>query len=338
MPIHTVLGTIDPDRLGPTSMHEHLFLDAADALEDPETETIDQPVTIDQLGDLHWNAVSNRANLALDDADLLTAELQRVREHGGGAIVDVTPFGMGRRVADLPIISEHSGVHILMGCGFYRHPSHPPWVAQQSAEQLAEYLVGELENGLDGTGIKPALIGEIGTADPVSDDEWKVLHASAIAAELTGVALSIHVDPQGGYQTPLILEWLTGHGADPTRVIMGHSDEVLNLDNHRDLMNTGATVEYDLFGTEFYYPGRGNYATDYERMEAVAILVSEGYSDRLVLGCDVQCKTMLETYGGMGYAHIMKRIAPDLRENFGVPQDDLNQILIKNPARLLDRP
>ena len=319
-------------------MHEHLLIDAVDALDDPDTEMIDRPITIDQIGDLRWNAVSNKFNLSLDDPDLAVVELRRFHAAGGRGIVDVTPLGIGRRVAELPAISERSGVHIMVGCGFYRGPSHPPWVDEQSAEELAAYLIDELENGLDGTGIRPAIIGEIGTTDPVTENEWKVLHGSAIAAVRSGAAISVHLDPQGQHQAGRILEWLVAHGADPTRVVFGHSDEILDFDNHRSLMDEGATVEYDLFGTEFYYPGRGNYATDYERMQAVALLVSQGYADRLVLAGDVHLKMMLTAYGGMGYAHVMGRIVPALRDEFGVDPRYLDRMLVANPARLLNRP
>ena len=318
-------------------MHEHLLINAVDALDDPDTQTIDRPITMELIGDLRWNAVSNKFNLSLDDPEITVAELRRFHAAGGRGIVDVTPIGIGRRVAELPAISERSGVHIMVGCGFYRGPSHPPWILEQSAEDVAAYLIDELDNGLDGTGIRPAIIGEIGTTDPVTENEFKVLHGSAIAAERTGAAISVHLDPQGQYQAPRILAWLVDHGADPTRVVFGHSDEILDLDNHRSLMDSGATVEYDLFGTEFYYPGRGNYATDYERMEAVAMLVSEGYGDRLVLAGDVHLKMMLTAYGGMGYAHVMGRIVPFLKDEFGVGIKDLNRILVENPARLLDR-
>ena len=338
MPVHTVLGRIDSQELGPTSMHEHLLIDAVEALEDADTETIDRPITIDQIGDLRWNAVSNRFNLSLDDPETTVAELRRFYAAGGRGVVDVTPIGIGRRVAELPAISERAGVHIMVGCGFYRGPSHPDWLKERSAEDLAAYLMDELENGLDGTGIRPSIIGEIGTTDPVTPDEWKVLQAAAVASSSTGAAISVHLDPQGQYQAGRILEWLTDHEADPTRIVFGHSDEILDLDNHRRLMDAGATVEYDLFGTEFYYPGRGAYVTDYERMEAVTLLVSEGYADRLVLAGDIHLKMMLTAYGGMGYAHVMGRIVPALRDHFGVPSRELDRMLVDNPARLLDRP
>ena len=49
-------------------------------------------------------------------------------------------------------------------------------------------------------------------------------------------------------------------------------------------------------------------------------------------------KMMLRVYGGMGYAHLMERIVPSLIERFHVDREHIDQILVKNPARLLDRP
>ena len=319
-------------------MHEHLLIDAVDALDDPDTETVDRPITIDQIGDLRWNAVSNKFNLSLDDPEITVTELHRFHAAGGRGIVDVTLIGIGRRVAELPAISERSGVHIMVGCGFYRGPSHPPWIGEQSAEDVAAYLIDELENGLDGTGIRPAVIGEIGTTDPVSANELKVLHGSAIAAERTGAAISVHLDPQRQHQAPRILAWLVDRGANPTRVVFGHSDEILDLDNHRSLMDSGATGEYDLFGTEFYYPGRGYYATDYERMEAVALLVSAGVRRPAGAGRRRTPQDDAHRLWRYGYAHVVGRIVPALRDGFGVDSENLKRMLVENPARLLTRP
>ena len=106
-------------------MHEHLFTNAVDALDDPDTETIDRRITIEQIGDLRWNAVSNKFNLSLDDPEITVAELCRFHAAGSRGIVDATPVSIGRRVAELPAISQGSRVLIMVGCGFYRGPSHP---------------------------------------------------------------------------------------------------------------------------------------------------------------------------------------------------------------------
>ena len=90
-------------------------------------------------------------------------ELRAVQAAGGAAIVDLTLGGMGRRLAEIPRVSRESGVAICVGCGWYVEELHPPEIAGLSVEELAVMLLAELRDGIEDTGIRPALIGEIGT-------------------------------------------------------------------------------------------------------------------------------------------------------------------------------
>ena len=77
------------------------------------------------LGYLRWNALSVPDNLVLDDPEDTIDELRGVQAAGGGAVVDLTLQGMGRRLAELPRISRESGVTICVGCGWYVEEVHP---------------------------------------------------------------------------------------------------------------------------------------------------------------------------------------------------------------------
>ena len=74
-----------------------------------------------------------------------------------------------------------------------------------------------------------------------------------------------------------------------------------------------------------------------ERLDGLVAVLEAGLADRCVLGCSVWTKTQLRAYGGMGYDHLMRRIVPALEQR-GVPADALDAMLVRNPARLLDRP
>ena len=80
MPIHTVLGPIASDELGPTSMHEHLWSDA-NALRTAPREPYpdDSRVTVENLGFIRWNLLALEDNLRLDDPALAVRELEAVR-------------------------------------------------------------------------------------------------------------------------------------------------------------------------------------------------------------------------------------------------------------------
>jgi phosphotriesterase-related protein len=119
--IHTVLGPIEPDQLGPTSMHEHLLSDLR-VWSKPSAEA--PPEGADKvhpgiLGYLRWNALSLPDNLLLEDPADTISELEGVFAAGGRTIVDLTLDAMGLRLEELPAISRATGVNICMGCGWY---------------------------------------------------------------------------------------------------------------------------------------------------------------------------------------------------------------------------
>jgi phosphotriesterase-related protein len=339
MAIHTVLGPIEPDELGPTSMHEHLFIDAQVWFEPPVAEEplADERVTLENRGFLQWNPLASHDNLVIDDEDIVRAELDRVRRAGGSGLVDLTVVGLGRQVARLPAIARATGLHVMVGCGLYVHESHPPWVESASVDDLADRLIGELGEGLDGTSIRPALIGEIGTSSPITDRERKVLLAAGRAGAETGAAVNVHLDRRGPHALEAI-DALMSEGMRPERIVCSHLDERLDWGYHEAVIDAGAVVEYDTFGQEYYFGGVDKNPTDAERLAYVARLVENGHQDHLVLGCDVWVKTATVAYGGLGQEHLLKRIVPELRRAFGIDQGAIDSLVIHNPRRLLDRP
>jgi phosphotriesterase-related protein len=338
MPIHTVLGPIEPAQLGATNMHEHLLIDGRAWLDSPrEDYPVDQKVTLENLGFVRWNLLSLEDNLIMDDPELALQEILPVKASGGSGIVDLTVIGLGRRPRDLQEIARRSGLHIMTGCGLYIHASHPDWVEQCSIGDLTELMVRELAEGIDDTGVIPALIGEIGTSDPVTEREWRVVTAAGRAGARTGAAVNIHLDPRGDHALA-ILDALTTEGMTPDRVIFSHMDQHLDRDYHLRVAHAGAVLEYDTFGSEFYFGSLFKDPTDEERMQYVRMLVDEGFEQQLVLSSDVWVKAQLRAYGGMGFDHVMRRIVPALRDVYGISSAALDTMLIDTPRRLLGRP
>ncbi len=338
MPIHTALGPIEAAQLGPTSMHEHVLVDSRVWLE-PSSELnappMDAPVTIHNLGFLRWNPHSLADNLIVDDPEVCIHELQRVAAAGGSGIVDMTNIGLGRRPAELPEIARRAGVHIMVGCGFYVHDSHPDWVETATDDELEAIMVRDLDEGIDGTEVRAALIGEIGTSSPVTAREERVVRAAGRVGARTGAMVNIHLDARGMHALE-ILAMLTDGGQPPERVVFSHLDERLDLGYHREVAAAGAVIEYDTFGQEVYLPNFKD-PTDKERCDALEVLLGEGLSEQIVLGCDAWIKTVATAYGGTGIEHLFSRIQPMLRDRYGIPQETVDQMLIHNPRRLLNR-
>lgn len=337
MTIHTVLGPIGSDELGFTSMHEHLFTDARVWFEDPLDPDAPTHVTMDSLGWARWNIHRMEDNLVLDDEDAAVSEAKLFARAGGATIVDLTPTNLGPRVRALPAIARRAQVNIAASTALYVHDAHPDWVEDADIDTIAEFFMRELREGIDGSGILPAIIGEIGTSRVITDREWRVVAAAGRAGSETGTAVNVHLDPFPTHALQ-ILEVLQREGMAAERVIFSHMDEHLDLAYHRDVAQAGAILEYDTFGAEFYWGEFHRDATDKQRLDDLTALIQEGYAEQLVAGCDVWMKINLRRYGGLGYAHLPGTIHDVLKRVYGVDQAALTAMFHTTPARLLDRP
>jgi phosphotriesterase-related protein len=343
----TVRGPVATEALGRTLMHEHLFADltvwfapAEDAGPD-----LERPVDMAMLGRLRRDAFAiTRDNLRLTDPVLAADEARRFAHAGGRTIVDVTPPALGRNAEQLRRLSRDTGLNIVMGCGYYVEPAHPAALRAMTAEDIADELVAEITDGVDGTDIRPGIIGEIGTSGVdretgrkqghVTADEEKVLRGSARAAVRSGLSLSVHLDPrgEGGDQ---ILDILASEALPPQQIILGHLDHVPNLDYHLRLAERGVYLQYDNFGREYYWDAEAVYwNNDQWRVDALVALLRAGHGRQLLVSQDVCFKMDLRAYGGYGYDHVLVDIVPALRRA-GVGETDLTTILVDNPRSVL---
>ncbi len=338
--IQTVLGLIPPAELGPTTTHEHLYADFSFMLrpsqDSPSELLADAPIAMEHLGWIRRHYYSNRANLQLTDLDTAIKEVALYRDQGGGAIVDATTVKIGRDPRALARISRETGVHIIMGAGFYVDALHPEGMDERSLDELAHEITSDLMDGVDGSGIKAGIIGEIGCSWPLTTNERKSLAGAAIAQQATGAAITIHPGRDPGAPT-VILQILADNGADISRVIMGHLDRtVFEFDTLRAIAESGCYLEWDLFGNEgSYYPQANlDMPSDALRLGFIRRIIDAGYGDRVVIGHDIFTKHRLVTYGGHGYGHILQNIVPTMRRK-GFSEAEIRAITEENPAQIL---
>jgi phosphotriesterase-related protein len=341
MTVMTVRGPIPVQELGVTLMHEHLLIDLSFLWDQPsfawQEPLVHSHPTLDNRGLLQVDPYVSRPNLVLDDPDLAAEELVPFRKLGGGTVVDLTTTGIQPQPAALRNLSERTGVHIVAGCGYYTQRAHPSEVAQLEEAVLVDRLVHEIEGGLDGTDVRPGIIGEIGTSSPIHPHEAKVLRVAAAAQARTGLAINVHV-AIFFRETLAALDILERAGADLSRVVISHLDEQPDTAYHRAILERGAYVEYDTFGSESYFDGRGAAEpSDRERVNALLELLEAGFADRLLISQDVCTKMQLLRYGGVGYAHILRTVVPRLQRR-GVDEATVRKLLVENPARVLALP
>ena len=114
--VHTVLGPVRPEALGPTLTHEHLLIDFLcmfDPPDDPDGRLkAFQPLTLENLGWIRYDPFRNRDNLLRLDEESAISEIALFQQAGGGTIVDVTTIGIGRSPEALVrIAQDHRAKH-----------------------------------------------------------------------------------------------------------------------------------------------------------------------------------------------------------------------------------
>ena len=336
----TVLGPVPASELGPTMTHEHLLIDFSTTFTRP-TAASDlgrayELVSLKNLGWVRYNWNMNLDNLYLTDEETAIHEAELYRRVGGRTIVEATTIGIGRDPLGLARVSTAAGIHVIMGAGYYVAATHPANMDDLDEDWLAARIVRDIAEGVDGTGVKAGIIGEIGCTWPLADNERKSLRAAAAAQRETGAPLLIHPgrNPQAPFE---ILDVLADAGADIDRTIMSHLDRTYtDVDALLEFAARGSYLEYDLFGVESsYYPlGDIDMPSDAQRLDFIRRLIAEGHQDRIVVGHDVFSKHRLTAYGGHGYGHVLENIVPRMRKR-GMTEESIRAIVIDNPARVL---
>lgn len=301
--VQTVTGPVAPEAIGLTLPHEHVYLDM-------------------------WSTdgVTHVGQLA--DDDLLAAELGAFAAAGGSCLVDQTPGGAGRDPLALAAMSRRVGLSIVLGCGWYTEPFYPPsdGLARRDTAEIAQTLIAEIRDGLDGTGVRPGLIGEIGASQGwVSPLEERVHRAAARAQVATGLPLATHTLHHGaGRQQMRILD---EEGVDPARVSIGHCDTWPDLAYCLQVARWGGYVSLDNIGFDL-----GDHEARVRRL--VLELVEAGFAGQVLLSQDVGQMTELRSRGGRGYAYMSERFLPALAAD-GLDAASAQAITVDNPRRWL---
>jgi phosphotriesterase-related protein len=341
----SVLGTIDSKALGITLPHEHIFCDARknfffEPVNPAEKALSKAPVTLENLFWVRAHALSNLDCLQSPDEMVLARELLAYKEAGGSTIVDVStkPVG-GDNPLGLQRLARLTGLNIIMGAGYYMGLLFSPEVAALTEKQLADRLIRDLTEGIGGTGVRAGIIGEIGLTPALREDERRLLRACAAAQGQTGAPLTIHPPGLDSRLIREILNMLRENGGRLDRTVICHIDIMgMNLDTARQIADAGCYIEFDTFGHLFppFLLGESmmSFPGESQRINAVMQLINEGYLERILLSHDTFLKVLLTSYGGFGYAHILRNIVPVMLRQ-GVTPKQVDTMIIDNPGRLL---
>lgn len=335
--VRTVLGNVGSADLGLVLPHEHLVNDNAVAVRPAAyprvAALLDGPVRADLAWLLADHPYESADNCRLDDHDAIAADLQTFAAVGGRTVVDLTPPGIGRDPQRLRALSERTGVQVVMGSGWYLQASHPPHLATSTPDELAAELVAEFDPSHD---LRPGVIGEIGVSPTFTDDERTALRAACQAQREVGVPLFVHLPGWQRRAHEVLDVVLTEEGVDPAAVVLCHMDPSgADRSYQLSVAERGATLEFDMVGMPFAFPGEGQSPPPTETAAAVVALVHAGHGGQLLLSHDLFLKAMLSRFGGNGLAYVPVVFADRLRAA-GLTDDVVTALMTDNPRALFE--
>src|SRR4051812_43427794 len=195
--VNSVLGPLDVADLGFTLPHEHLFTASAGIFQTyPEL-----------FGDFE------------DFTQQLESTLREAHRGGVQTLIDVSTLDLGRDVRLLADMSRRTGVNIVCATGIWRDIPRVLW--NRDPDEVAALFVREIQQGIEGTGIKPGIIKVANDMEGVTREGEIILRAAARASKQTGLRISTHTYAPGrvGEQQVAIFE---DEGVDLAHVYVGH--------------------------------------------------------------------------------------------------------------------
>lgn len=303
--VPTATGEITPEQMGLTSIHEHIKIASEPALREK--------------------------SLAYAISDL-----KRARELGLQTIVDVGPAD---DVAGIREVSLATGVQVICCTGFYVLTKE-----QQSFKigDFEDYMVREIENGIQGTEIRPGVIKVAARRLPITEGERNAFIAAARVQRRYRLPICTHA-VSGCAEQQRILE---DAGADLKRCYFSHVEATFGW--------SGRTVDEEIEylqgvvekGSTFSFNNFGNWkhTKPHELARIIQELTRRGYDDRMAATMDVawsfkngKIELLWEDINEDGkdraYSYLLRKAVPWMRAS-GIPERSIQKFILDNPRRI----
>lgn len=304
--VNGVLGPIEAEDLGFTLMHEHILI-------------------------ANWSMRQAFADWVDVEAhcDKATGEVRAALEKGVHTMVDLTPINLGRDIHVMREVAERAEAQIIAATGLYYHEE--PWLGGWEPDRLVEYLIRDIEDGIQGTDSKAGIIKAATAEAGVTPINRMTLQVAARLHMATGVPISTHTTPEnrsGLAQQDVFEE----EGVDLSRVVIGHCGDTTDLEYLEAVLRRGSTIGMDRFGLDMVLPTK-------ERVVTIAELCRRGFADQMVLSHDACCHIDFFPPGTpmppkWNYRLICEEVIPALREE-GVSEEHIRTMTIDAPRRIL---
>lgn len=294
----TTLGEKSKEELGIILPHEHIFVD---------------------LGPIEARSYEN-ANTD-DVVRVMVPELLKAKKGGVSALVEATPVGVGRRVDIVKAVSEAADLPVVVATGIYREPWVPDWALKASQQELRQWMLKELNEGVESTGIKAAWIKLSAGDEGITATETKLLRAAAEAGQVSNAIIGSHTIKARVVEAQLdILE----ETYTATRFIWIHTQQEADFKLHLKMAKRGAWLSYDMIGSERF--------SDEYYIDCLQRLMDAGYKEQILLSHDRGWFDPSKPNGGeqKPFDYLTGVFVPKL-ERAGFLERDIHQLLVLNP-------
>ncbi|MDT0276700.1 phosphotriesterase family protein [Blastococcus goldschmidtiae] len=323
--VETVRGPIDTADLGPTLMHEHVFVLSTEHVQN--------------YGDGDWWDEDERVADAVE-------KLNELKALGIDTILDPTVWGLGRYIPRVQRVAEQTDLNIIVATGLYTYDELPHQYEYRGpgllldlpSDPMVDDFTSDLTDGIASTGVKAAFLKCVVEAKGLTPGVERNLRACAATHRATGAPITVHTSV-GNQAGKLAVQVFRDEGVDLTKVVIGHAGDSNDLDYLSELAEAGCLLGMDRFGLDIYNPTTS-------RVDTIVALAERGYADRMVLAHDASC--YIDYFPGVeaqaakeqiapnwNFTHISRDVLPMLRDR-GVTEDQIRQMLVEAPRRYFE--
>lgn len=244
--IQTVLGDIKPEDAGITLTHEHFSLNfdkfyhaPPESLQKFFNEGVNAKIHMKNVGFIRQYPYGSKYNINYEDVDTHEAVLNDVRifkEFGGGTIVENTTCGINRSLKLMHDIAKETGVNVVAGTGYYLGMTQDSTTLGISVEQMVENYTKEILEGIqvpisatETIQIKCGIIGEIGSAYPISEFEKSAIVATGEAQSILKCGVTFHPGRDSPNSPFEVMRIYLEAGGDASKCVMSHLDRKIDI-------------------------------------------------------------------------------------------------------------
>jgi len=305
--IKTVVGEIDPEKLGITDAHNHVYIDKIPG-------------------------VNNTSSFLLNDFEVIKNGLLKYKKVGGCSILDSQPWECGRNGNMLHKLSKESGVLIIAVTGFHKREYYPASseIWRMNERQAADFFKDEIRIGLKETigtdiSIKAGLI-KVAFPGNLDEEYLRLMGAAVNAAIETGTSIMVHTEHGRGVE--LLTDYFESNNFPLSKVMLCHMDKRNDISLHRALAEKMICLEYDTFFKSKYEPEKNVWSL-------ILQMITEGYCEKIMIGSDMTPGYTLQEADKNSGLDIFFQNVINKMSDFGIPGDAILKMMSGNIKKFL---